>query len=167
MKKFIKILLLILFIFIIGFHLIRTFNLKEIDDVSPKIYCENSYLNKADTLWVIPQFNNSIISENKTWCENILKLNKTIGMHGITHSYHEFMSNINESDFITARENFKKCFGYEPIIFKAPNLALSNENRDLIKKYNMTIKSYFNQNIHKVYHCNDSGTLPNWFHDIF
>jgi len=107
------------------------------------------------------------ISENKTWCQEILSLNKTLGMHGITHSYHEFKNYVNETELIEAKQIFKDCFGYEPTLFKPPYLKLSKENKELLEKNNLEIKWIWNQNLHKVYHCQDSGLFPNKFHDVF
>ena len=167
MKKGTKIVLIsILSIFLLVF-IIRTISPKEIDDLNPYIPCEQKYLEKSDTIWVIPKYNNIPISDNMTWCNEISSMNKTIGMHGIYHSYHEFDYYVNETELEEGIEIFRQCFGYEPTIFKPPYLRISKENKRLIEDHGMTIKRFFNQDTRKVYHCEDSGTFPNWLHDIF
>lgn len=141
---------------------------KEIDDITPAISCGQKYIDKADILWVIPYFNNKPISENKEWCEKILSLNKTLGLHGIHHSpYQEFKQNITEEELINALNEFETCFGAKPKLFKAPQLALSSENKKLLEKYNLKIRGRTNQVLHKVYHCGDSGVFSNSFLDFF
>jgi peptidoglycan/xylan/chitin deacetylase (PgdA/CDA1 family) len=165
--KVLKIILLIILSLLILTYLIRFSTPTEIDDIHPNRLCGKEYLLKSDIFWVIPLYQNISVAKNKTWCQEILKLNKTIGMHGITHEYHEFDNSIKEREIEYAKQEFQNCFGYPPTIFKAPYLKLSKENKQILKKQNLTIKSYMNQNIHKVYHCQDSGRFPNWFHDIF
>lgn len=159
-------LIIIIFILLIIFTF-RIATPREIDDLHPLNHCEQEYIQKSDILWIIPRYLNTPISENKTWCKKILKLNKTLGMHGIYHSYHEFKYPINETELIEAKGIFKDCFGYEPTLFKPPYLRLSNENKKILENNNLTIKRFANQNLHKVYHCQNTGVLPNWFHDIF
>lgn len=167
MKRGIKnILIITIFLLIITFTF-RIATPKEIDDIHPLNPCEQEYIEKANILWVIPKYLNTPISKNKTWCNEILKLNKTLGMHGIYHSYHEFKYKINETELIEAKQIFQDCFGYKPTLFKPPYLRLSNENKQLLEKNNLTIKRITNQNLHKVYHCQNTGVFPNWFHDIF
>ncbi len=167
MKKTIKIIIFLIISILILNFILRLISPTEIDDINPNIKCEKDYLNKSDILWIIPKYKNIPISENKSWCNQILKLNKTLGMHGITHSYHEFKTNITNEQIIQAKQIFKDCFGQEPELFKPPYLKISKENKKLIEKNNMKIKLFLNQNIHKVYHCQDTGVFPNRFHDIF
>lgn len=166
MKK-IKITFTIIFSLLVLLFLIRLSTPREIDDINPQIPCEKEYVEKADVLWVVPLLNGIPISENKTWCEEILSLNKTIGLHGITHIHHEFKYHITDEDLKYAKEVFQDCFGYEPTLFKPPYLKLSLENKKLLEKNNLEIKWIWNQNFHKVYHCQNSGIFPNKFHDIF
>ncbi len=168
MKKILKITLITLLFIGISLFFLRCLSPREIDDVNPLKQCEKEYLEKADILWVIPLLNNKSISKNQTWCKEILKLNKTLGLHGITHSYREFENkNITQKELNKAIQEFEKCFEFKPKIFKAPNLYLNSKNKRLIQKNNLTLKHRFNQAIHKTYHCSNSGTLPNWFHDWF
>jgi predicted deacetylase len=166
MKK-IKIAFAIISLFLILLFLIRLSTPGEIDDINPQIPCEKKYVEKSDVLWVVPLLNGVPISENKTWCKEILSLNKTIGLHGIYHSHHEFKYPITEENLKYAKEVFQECFGYEPEIFKPPYLKLSKQNKELLEKQDLEIKWIWNQNFHKVYHCQDSGIFPNKFHDIF
>ena len=135
MKRIWKILFCIFLIIIIILAcllIIRANTTKEIDDVSPRIICEQEYLQKADVLWIIPRFQNKPISENLEWCQEILNLNKTIGMHGIYHSHKEFENYVNKTEFQEAIQIFEDCFGHKPKIFKAPQLEISKENKKII-----------------------------------
>ena len=168
MKKGVRIFLIIILVLIIIWFLIRLISPREIDDVSPDRNCEKEYLEKSEILWVIPLLNNISIAENKTWCNEILAMNKTLGLHGITHSYHEFeLNNISQNELDLGIKEFGKCFGYKPRLFKPPYLYINKQNKKLIKENDLILKYRFNQEIHKVYHCNNSGTLPNLFHDVF
>jgi predicted deacetylase len=167
MKKSTKIFLTVIILLALLLFFIRLTSPKEIDDIHPLRPCEENYIEKSDTLWIIPKYQNYPISKNQTWCKEILKTNKILGMHGIYHSYHEFKYKINETELIETKQIFEKCFGYEPTLFKPPYLKLSKENKELLKKHNLEIKLITNQNTHKVYHCQNSGFFPNWFHDIF
>ena len=170
MKKTLKIILIIVFSLLVLWFLIRLISPREIDDVTPGIPCENEkkYIEKSEILWIIPFGDNFLISENKTWCNEILAMNKTLGLHGIYHTYHEFeLKNISQEELNFGIREFEKCFGYAPKLFKPPYLHLNKQNKDLIKQNNLILKYRFNQAIHKVYHCNNSGTLNNkiinWF----
>lgn len=166
MKKYLWIVLIISFL-LLSLFFVRLFNQKQIDDISSEIPCEMKYVEKADVLWVIPDFEGKPISENKELCDYILSLNKTLGLHGVYHTYWEFKETRNQEYLEKGISEFEKCFGYKPKRFKAPNLRLNKENRELLKENNLTLSTQFDQVIHKVYHCNNSGTLDNKFHDIF
>jgi len=168
MKKIFAIILIIILTFLVVIEFSRLISPREIDDVSPGIQCEQKYLEKADILLVIPDYREKPISEDSLWCYKISKMNKIIGMHGINHYYKEFNDDkINQEKLNNSIEIFQKCFGYKPQIFKAPYLMLSEENKELLEKNNFKIKEELNQVFHKVYHCSDTGTFPNWFHDLF
>jgi len=167
MNKKSLIFILIILLLLLTFSLIRTISPKEIDDVSPEILCEQNYLKKSDILWVIPKFNNKPISENQTWCEQILNLNKTLGLHGVMHEFEEFAIDKNQEYLDDGIKIFEECFRFKPDRFKPPQLKISNENKELIKKNNIKLKGKFNQLFHKVYHCNDSGKFSNWIIDLF
>jgi predicted deacetylase len=167
MNKKYFLLFIILILALILFN-IRVFSQKQIDDVSPNIKCNQKYLEKSEILWIIPKFENKSISENKNWCQEILNLNKTLGLHGIYHShYKEFNQKISEKEFQEAIQIFEDCFNQTPTMFKPPQLSISKENKELIENYNLTIKGKLNQFFHKVYHCEDlekdsRGMFPNW-----
>ena len=167
MKAIKSILLILAFLLIILFaiYLIRAFSAIEIDDVSPGIPCESSLLAKADILYVIPKFENKSISENKTWCAEILALNKTLAMHGVYHTYNEFLEQRNESYLEEGIDAFRDCFGFNPERFKPPQMAFSDENAKLIKS-KMQLDLNVDSILHKAYHCNDSGYFSNKFMDI-
>jgi len=143
------------------FTLTRNIFPSEIDDVCPEIPCSEIEKYNPDILWVIPDYNGILI--NKTWCDEILKLNKTVGMHGINHDYQEFLGNITQEQLENGVRTFTDCFNQAPTKFKPPQLAISNENKELIKENNLSLKLEFNQLFHKVYHCQDTGLFPNWF----
>jgi len=152
--------LAILFALVFSLFLIRLILPRQLDDVSPGIPCEKALLEKADVFYVIPEFKDVPISENRSWCNYILSLNKTLEMHGITHRYMEFGSQISSEEFERGREVFRKCFGFEPKKFKPPQLEISSENRRMVRR-KMKLDGYWNQISHKVYHCSDTGVLPN------
>ncbi len=139
----------------------------QIDDISPEIPCEKKYLEKAEILWVIPNYNKKPISENQEWCEQILSMNKTLGLHGIQHLYNEFGSEIFQEEFQEAIKIFEECFSQTPEMFKPPQLKISEGNKELIEQNNLKLKLNFNQLTHKVYHCGDTGMFPNWFISYF
>jgi len=167
MKKKTLILLLIIPTLILTLFLIRSISPKEIDDISPEIPCEKEYLEKSNILWVIPKFNNKSVSENPSWCQEILNLNKTLGLHGLTHEFYEFNKTQNPEYLQEAINIFEQCFGTKPIMFKPPQLKISKENKELIKNNNLKLKLNFNQIIHKVYHCGDTGKFSNRIVDLF
>ena len=167
MKKYLKAILGAILFFLILLFFLRLILPRQIDDVNPLIPCRIDYLQKASTLWVIPYYKDFQISKNETWCKQILSLNKTLEMHGIHHTYKEFKYQIDEYEFEEGLKIFENCFNQTPTMFKPPQLAISNENRELLKKAHLKLKLFLNQGIHKVYHCNDTGTLPNAFHDLF
>jgi len=166
MKKPLLIILLIFLILIFPFLFVRLISPKEIDDVSPGIFCSQEDLEKSEILWIIPKFNNRLISENKEWCDYILSLNKELGLHGITHEFEEF-GTVQSQEYLQEGINiFEDCFGYKPVMFKPSQLKISEENERLVKENKMELKGRFNQIIHKVYHCDDTGTLSNWMIDL-
>ena len=167
MKSYKKTFLIIILIIFVLLFLIRLINPRQIDDVSPGIYCEQKYLEKADILWVIPMYNSTPISNNQTWCEEIKTLNKTLGMHGIQHYYNEFEDNLTNQQIEEGIQIFEDCLGIRPEIFKSPKLATSKKNKIKLYQQNLRLKAYSNQLFNKVYHCSNTGTFPNWFHDLF
>lgn len=164
MKKLILILPFLLIILAFSLLIIfRNILPTQLDDVNPLISCENEIISKSDTLLVIPIYLNKSISENITWCKEILSLNKTLGMHGVYHNYQEFLVQKDEEYIKKGMIEFEKCFGFEPLIFEAPQLAISNINKNLIKSMNLKFRGYFYTITHKVYHCEDTGKYSNAF----
>lgn len=171
MKKGVKIILivpLILVILLILLFLIRLINPREIDDVSPGIPCSEIERYNLGILYVIPNYNNNSISKNEEWCGYILSLNKTLALHGITHTYREFLyQNISQEELNFGISEFEKCFNKTPEMFKSPQLRISSKNKELVKENNLELKGSFHQITHKVYHCNDSDIIPNRIIHIF
>jgi hypothetical protein len=158
-------LIVVLLVFIL--FLVRAFGSRELDDVSPGISCSDDLIEKSDVLWVVPKFNGIGISENKEWCARILSLNKTIGMHGVYHSYEEFGVNRNLNYFNEGVLEFENCFGFKPNLFKPPQLAINSYNKKMISWSGLAVKDLSNQFLHRVYHCSDSGKFRNWMIDLF
>ena len=168
MKKDVFLYILIVFLLIIiAVFLFRFSGARELDDITPGIPCESSLMQKSDVLWVIPLFDNKSIAENKTWCKEILSLNKTIGMHGVYHKYKELDINRDKEYIKLGMTEFEKCFGFKPKIFKPSHLAINRHNKKLIANEGMILKGEINQRLHKVYHCNDTGRFSNWFISTF
>lgn len=168
MKNSIKIILITLLIILIALFLIRLTNPTEIDDISPGIPCPELEIYNPDILWVIPLHNGKPISQNQEWCQYILSLNKTLGMHGITHTYQEFeLNNILQEELNSGIQEFQECFNQTPQMFKPPYLRINKQNKKLIKQNNLKLKYRFNQWMHKVYHCNDFGRIPNKLISLF
>lgn len=171
MKKSIKgilFLLAVLLVLLILLFLVRLITPREIDDISPGINCPEIEKYNPDIFYVIPDYSNNPISKNREWCDYILSLNKTVEMHGITHEYEEFsVKNISQEELNYGISEFEKCFNKSPEKFKAPQLEISYENRQLIKKNNLKMEGLFNQLTHKVYHCSDSDIISNRIIHIF
>ncbi len=167
MNKILKYILIFFLVFVFLLFIVRFFSHTELDDVSPEISCEEKLVEESDVLWVIPFFNNKPISENKEWCEYIVSLNKTIGLHGVYHSYQEFGMTREQNYLKNGIDEFEKCFGFKPKMFKVPQLAINKQNKNLILGTNLVLKGKINQLTKKVYHCNDTGTFPNWVIDLF
>lgn len=158
------VLFLILIIFAI--FLIRAFSKRQVDDVTPGIFCDKNILETADVFYVIPKFENQSISLNKSWCEEIISMNKTLALHGVYHTFKEFSDDKSEDYLQEGIKIFQECFNQTPEKFKPPQLKISEKNKILVEK-NMKLDLYFNQIFHKVYHCNDSGFFPNWLIRLF
>ena len=179
MNKKTSLIIIIIISLIFLLFLVRLNSPREIDDVSPEIPCEQKYLEKSNTLWIIPKFNNNPISENKEWCNQILNFNKTLGLHGVIHKFEEFQTNrpplgVPQTAEYRGKkylqegiEIFKQCFGFKPEMLKPPQLKISRENKKLVEENELEFKGRLNQVLHKVYHCNDSGMFPNWVIDLF
>ena len=158
--KIVRIISGILIGLILIVFLVRAFSEKQLDDVTPGIPCDQSLLEKTDVYYVIPKFENKSISENKTWCDEILEMNKTLELHGVYHTYNEFKTERDEEYLEEGIKIFRGCFGFNPERFKPPQIAFSDENTKLIKS-KMHLDMYMNSVFHKTYHCNDSGIVSN------
>jgi len=164
----IRSILLAILILLIILILIRLVTPTEIDDVSPGIPCPEIEIYNPDVLYIIPDYNDHPLSFYPEWCRYILSLDKSLSLHGITHTYREFLYlNISQEELDYGISEFESCFGYEPEMFKPPQLAISPENKQLIKQNNLEFRTLFNQITHKVYHCNDSDRIPNSIIKIF
>ncbi len=162
MKKILIPLTLLTLIFLL--FIIRAFSETQIDDIHPDISCPE--IEKAEVLYVIPIFENQSIADNPEWCRQILSLNKTLALHGVYHTYQEFLTDRDLEYLNKGIIAFEKCFGYKPAHFKPPQLKISKNNKNLIKN-NLNLDLIFNQIFHKVYHCQDTGKFSNKFIDLF
>ena len=154
------ILITLIILLIVILFLVRHFSLKDLDDVSPGRYCLKSLIDKSDILFVIPLLNNVSIADNESWCEYILSLNKTIGMHGVYHAPDvpgEFVADRDRAYIQKGMEEFKRCFGFYPSLFEAPQLRLSDKNSVLLREMNLKVFSVSHAITHKTYHCTDQG----------
>ena len=160
-----KIVAIILVGLVFGLWLVRLILPSQVDDVNPLMNCTDAVLNMGDVYFAVPEFDRVVISENKSWCNYILSKHKEVEMHGVYHTYLEFAVARNESYFDEGVGIFSSCFGFEPEGFKPPNLGWTRDN-DWIRK-RMKVYLLWDQVIHKVYHCGDTGMFPNWLIRIF
>lgn len=159
------IVLMALILFIFFFRLISA---RQLDDVTPGIPCSNELLDKADVFYIVPNFENQSIAENKEWCKQILDMNKKLELHGVLHTYKEFSLDRSQEYLQEGIFIFEQCFNQTPERFKAPQLSISKNNREIVKNNNLKLDNYLNLIFHKVYHCNDSDRyLKNKYIDIF
>ncbi len=153
----------ILFLLILTILLIRLVSPREIDDVAPGISCQVELLEKADILWVIPIFQNNSIVNNSEWCTQIKSLGKEVQLHGVYHKYKEFKTPRSPEYLQEGIDAFQSCFNKYPSKFKPPQLAYAKSNDEIIKQAKLKRIGLFNQFLHKVYHCNDTGLFSNKF----
>ncbi len=166
-KVVLKIIIIVLTV-LISLFLIRAVNPSEIDDITPGIPCPELEKYNPDVLYVIPNYQEHPLSFYPEWCDYILSLNKTLALHGLNHTYREFLyQEITQENLQSGIYEFETCFGYSPEIFKPPQLKINKENKDLIEKNNLKLQGIFNQITHKVYHCEDSDNIPNKIIRIF
>jgi len=115
----------------------------------------------------MPKFQGKPISENKEWCKYILSLNKTLGLHGVTHEFEEFNSNRNQTYPEKGIKIFEECFGFKPEMFKPPKIEISNKNKELIKNNDLKLKGKINQVIPKGCPYGNTEKFSNKFIDFF
>jgi predicted deacetylase len=159
--------LLIVLTILVLLLFIRAFSPIEIDDVHPGISCEPELLQRSDVLWVVPLFENDSILNHPQWCSYIKSLNKTLGLHGVYHSYNEFAAQRDDAYLKEGIKIFESCLNITPTIFKAPQIAFNESNFEALWKDDLESRGKLNQLFHKVYHCDDTGEFPNWFIRLF
>ncbi len=142
------------------FFITRLITDKQLDDVTIGIQCDQELLEKADILYITPFFNNTKISSDNEWCNEILNLNKELALHGVFHTYQEFQEPRDKEYLQEGIQIFQDCLNEEPTRFKAPNLAWTKENNWIKEDFEVDLK--WNQIFHKTSHCNDTGRFPNW-----
>ena len=169
-NKLLKILyigIVLIFLIVISLFLVRFFNEKYLDDVSPEIRCEEYLLKNSDIFFVIPKFNNFSIADSQEWCERIKGYNKELALHGVYHTYREFGESRSEDYLQDGLDAFVDCFGFYPEKFKAPQLIFSQKNKIFLNINRLELISRFDQITHKTYHCGDTGLFSNNFHRLF
>jgi predicted deacetylase len=158
-KDFVKLIFILLFLIIlillVILFVIRNIAPRQVDDVNPGRFCEERLIDKSQTLMIIPLLNNISIADNKSWCDYILHLNKSLGIHGVYHNYDEFAVEVGDEYLSAGMEEFKRCFGFYPKIFEAPRLALNLKNKQILEDRDMAVRGYGFNIFHKVYHCTD------------
>lgn len=170
MKRWALVLLIILSIAIallLILFFVRLFSERQIDDISPGIPCSQDLLEKADAYYVIPKFDNISILEDKAWIEKIKSMNKDLRLHGVRHTYNEFGEDRDSAYLQEGVMIFEGAFGKKPERFKAPQLNITEDNKKLVWDSGMKVDEFWNQLLHKVYHCNDTGMFSNRFLDWF
>jgi predicted deacetylase len=148
--------ILTLFLLISALEITRNLNYKQLDDVHPQMNCEEKYIQKGDVLMIMPLWQNDSIANYPDWCKEILSYNKTLGLHGIYHTYNEFLGKISEEELKLAIDEFEKCFGKSPELFEPPQWKISSENRVLVERY-LPVTNDLQGIFHKTYHCENEG----------
>lgn len=150
---------LILFIFVLIY---TSRNPLIADDITPVSSCP-ALIEKSDLLFVIPNYTNHSLDLYPEWCEEMRLFNKTIGLHGITHEYHEFDKKIDSAKLEETIKIVEHCFGYRPTLFRPPYNKISSENKMLIESFNLTLyqDTYL---LHTYCHCEPSLLMRplNW-----
>jgi hypothetical protein len=164
-KRLLFIFLLILVLLLFFVWIIRQVSSIELDDISPQIPCKKELIERSDIIFIIPKYNNIPISYNLTWCNEILSYNKTLALHGVYHTYEEFKTDRTKKYLEEGIKIFKDCFNKSPELFKPPQIAISKNNKILIKNHFKYIGA-IDQVFHKDYHCSDTGRYNNRFMDL-
>jgi len=134
----IKLIAVFLFIFLILIILFLKQEFLILDDVTPTKSCDQLIV-EADIVYVIPFYKNTSLTNYPGWCGRMKSLNKTFGLHGLTHEYHEFLKPIEAVELQKAITVFENCFGYKPYLFRPPYNKISKENQKKIELFNLTL----------------------------
>ncbi len=120
------------------------------DDVSETNRCLDLE-EKSDVIFVIPPY-------GEDSCNGMALTDKMYGMHGITHSYHEFLEPVDEEVLNDAITDFEDCFGEKPKLFRPPYNRISEDNARIIEKHGMEIykTTYI---LHPYCHCNPTSYM--------
>lgn len=140
----IKLIIVSLFIFLVLIILFPKQEPPILDDVTPAKSCDQ-LITKADIVYVIPFYENGSLANYPEWCRRMKSLNKTFGLHGLTHEYHEFLKPVDEAELQKAMGVFENCLGYTPYLFRPPYNKISKENQKKIELFNLTLykKTFF------------------------
>lgn len=171
-KKLGFIIIILLFIII---YIIRFFNKKHYDDLTPLLEPNYYCLEKSDIIFIIPKYKNIPLTKYPQFIKKIKKYaidnNKELAMHGVTH-YPEGFFQIAEFGYPLTYEYikegidiFENAFGYKPKKFKAPCYNLHPHNEKILKSFNIEIVNVETLLLNKLYH-NDNDKILSFFNII-
>ncbi|MFH0798198.1 MAG: hypothetical protein V1906_02180 [Candidatus Woesearchaeota archaeon] len=120
------------------------------DDVSETNRCLELE-QKSDVIFVIPPYSEEL-------CNEMALTDKMYGMHGITHSYHEFLEPVDEDVLNETITSYKKCFRKNEWTFRPPQNRISKENAKIVNRYEIEIYKtpYI---LHPYCHCNPKSYM--------
>lgn len=130
---------------------------RETDDVHPDIPCTDHMLNDSTWLWVIPWYGDVPLTAHPAWVDALKRSGKKLGLHGVRHTYREFATDVSRAYVQKGIDEFEKAFGYRPTAFKPPKMQITPRNRQLLAELGLTVRTDWQQMIHRIYHCPDHG----------
>lgn len=135
---------------------------REIDDVHPWIPCQAHWLADSTWWWVIPLYGDQPLTADPAWVEHAKQSGKKLGMHGVRHTYAEFNTDVSREYVQKGIDEFERAFGYKPTDFKPPKMQITPHNLRLLREMGLTVHTTWQQNVHKIYHCEDHGRTDRW-----
>ena len=182
------------FFFVLFTGVIRTLSGLHLDDLHPS-GCPQ-YVNfrrhaHAKFLWIIPVVGGMPISDNTTWCAEMLRLEReegfVLGMHGVRHEWwwdeagegQGAKAEFEGLELPVARERIEQGLavwadafnGSVPSHFSFPGQwGEIDLVRELRSRYGMRVRTLFDGLIGRVYHCDDTWcdfTCKSWFVDLW
>lgn len=135
----------------------REMSPREIDDIHPRISCQDHLLDDSTWWWVIPYYNDEPLTAHPEWVERVKRSGRKLGLHGIRHTYAEFNVDVSREYIQKGIDEFERAFGYKPTEFKPPKMQVTPHNLKLLKDMGLNVHTSWQQLIHKVHHCEDQG----------
>jgi peptidoglycan/xylan/chitin deacetylase (PgdA/CDA1 family) len=154
---FLSSLVLVLIMTVFAKSIARTQNTIALDDFSPAIPCEDELFSRASLIFVMPFYNNTVLSEFPEWCSRMRMSGKDFALHGLKHTFYENMFAINETELSRSITEFEKCFGKKPEKYRPPMWKISAGNMRILKKHGLVV--YDNPLTTNTYHCNNKGFI--------